>query len=103
MMETEWRPESLKIAEDLKAHAEARGTTPVAFAVAWVLNNRAISSVIAGPRTLDQWKSYFPALDVVWQAADEALVNTHVATGHASTPGYTDPGYPIEGRYPMVG
>ena len=39
MLETEWRPESLIIAEKLKAHAEARGTTLVHWATAWVLNN----------------------------------------------------------------
>jgi hypothetical protein len=31
-------------------------------------------------------------------AEDEALVDGLVAPGHASTPGYTDPQYPIEGR-----
>jgi aryl-alcohol dehydrogenase-like predicted oxidoreductase len=102
MMETEWRPESLRIAEDLKAHAEARGTTLPAFAVAWVLNNTAISSVIAGPRTFDQWTPYLSALAYAWTSEDEAAVDRHVVTGHPSTPGYNDPGYPIEGRYPAV-
>jgi aryl-alcohol dehydrogenase-like predicted oxidoreductase len=102
MMQTEWRPESLQIAEELKAYAEARGTTLMAFAVAWVLNNQSISSVIAGPRTLDQWNPYLTALDVQWTAEDEAAVDKHVVTGHPSTPGYNDPGYPIEGRFPAV-
>jgi aryl-alcohol dehydrogenase (NADP+) len=26
-----------------------------------------------------------------------------VTTGHASTPGYNDPAYPIEGRRPVAG
>ena len=52
MLEAEWRPESLIIAEKLKAHAEARGTTLVHWATAWVLNNGAVTSAIAGPRTL---------------------------------------------------
>ncbi|MCL4766331.1 MAG: aldo/keto reductase [Hyphomicrobiaceae bacterium] len=103
MMETEWRPESLKVAEELKSHAEARGTTLVAFAAAWVLANRAVSSVIAGPRTLEQWTPYLGALDFAWSADDEAAVDRHVVTGHSSTPGYNDPGYPIEGRFPAVG
>ena len=102
MMETEWRPESLRIAEELKTHADARGTSLIAFAVAWVLNNRAISSVIAGPRTLEQWTPYLGALDVTWSPEDEAAVDRHVTTGHPSTPGYNDPGYPIEGRFPAV-
>src|SRR5579872_4667158 len=40
MMQTEWRPESLKLAQEIKTHAEARGVSAGNFAVAWVLNNR---------------------------------------------------------------
>jgi aryl-alcohol dehydrogenase-like predicted oxidoreductase len=43
------------IAEKLKAHAESRGVTLVHWATAWVLNNKTISSAIAGPRTFEQW------------------------------------------------
>jgi len=103
IMETEWRPESLAIAERLKAHAEGRGAQLIHWAVAWVLNNRAITSTIAGPRTLQQWQSYIGALDYKWTEEDEALANSLVVTGHASTPGYNDPGYPIEGRFPKIG
>ena len=71
MLEAEWRPESLMIAEKLKAHAEARGTRWWHWAMAWVLNNRAITSVIAGPRTFEQWTSYFGALDYTWTPEDE--------------------------------
>jgi aryl-alcohol dehydrogenase (NADP+) len=99
MMETEWRPESLIIAEKLKAHAEARGTTLVHWATAWVLANAAVTSVIAGPRTFEQWTSYFGALDYAWTAEDEALADSLVATGHASAPGFNDPAYPVEGRF----
>jgi aryl-alcohol dehydrogenase-like predicted oxidoreductase len=99
MLETEWRPESLAIAQKLKDHAEKKGITLVQFAVAWVLNNQAITSVIAGPRTFEQWTGYLGALDYAWTAEDEALVDSFVAPGHPSTPGYNDPGYPIEGRF----
>jgi len=98
MMESEWRPESLAIAQTIKRHAEAQGTTPVAFAVAWVLNNRFVTAPIVGPRTLEQFESYLPALDYRFTAEDEALVDSLVPAGHPSTPGYTDPQYPIEGR-----
>ena len=68
------------------------------FATAWVLANRAVSAVIAGPRTLAQWQDYRPALDYRVTAEDEALVDALVRPGHPSTPGYTDPAYPLEGR-----
>jgi aryl-alcohol dehydrogenase-like predicted oxidoreductase len=99
MMETEWRPESLLIAEKLKAHAEARGTTLVHWATAWVLHNAAVTSVIAGPRTFAQWQGYLGALDYQWTAEDEALADSLVTPGHASAPGFNDPAYPVEGRF----
>jgi len=98
IMETEFRAESLAIAQKLQEHAAARGISLAQFATAWVLANRTISSVIAGPRTLQQWKDYFPALEYKFRAEDEALVDSLVAQGHASTPGYNDPAYPLNGR-----
>ena len=98
IMETEFRDESLAIAQRLQQHAQAKGATLAQFATAWVLANRTISSVIAGPRTLAQWQDYFPALDVEVGSVDEALVDSLVRPGHPSTPGYTDPAYPFIGR-----
>ena len=100
MMQTEWRPESLRLAQQIKSHAEARGITAAQFAVAWVLNNRLVTSVIAGPRTAEQWPDYVAALSYRFTAEDEALVDRLVPSGHPSTPGYNDPAYPIEGRVP---
>ena len=72
--------------------------TSITFALAWVLKNRIVSSTIAGPRTEAQWDSYVEALTLQLGPEDEKLVDSLVAPGHASTPGYTDPGYPVEGR-----
>ncbi len=63
-----------------------------------MLNNALIDSVIAGPRTEEQWDDYVAALDYKFTADDEALVDQLVTPGHPSTPGYNDPAYPIEGR-----
>jgi aryl-alcohol dehydrogenase-like predicted oxidoreductase len=98
IQQTEWRPESLRIARTIADHAAKRGTTSIAFALAWVLKNRFVSSAIAGPRTEAQWDSYVDALKLQLGPDDEKLVDSLVAPGHASTPGYTDPGYPVEGR-----
>ena len=98
MSETEFREESLVIAQTLKAHAEAKGITLAQFATAWVLAHRAVSSVIAGPRTLQQWQDYLPALDYTVAPDDEALVDSLVRPGHPSTPGFTDPAYPLNSR-----
>jgi aryl-alcohol dehydrogenase (NADP+) len=98
MMQSEWREESLVIAQTIKAHAQARGITPGQFAVAWVLNNRIVTAPIAGPRTEEQFDAYMGALGYGFTAEDEALIDSLVPIGHPSTPGYNDPAYPIEGR-----
>ena len=98
LLETEWREESLTIAAELAERAAARGITPGQFAVAWLLHNRLVTGVIAGPRTEEQWEDYFGALAYRCTPEDEALVDRLVAAGHPSTPGYNDPAYPLEGR-----
>jgi len=98
LLESEWRPESLKIAEQIAAHATAHGISPGQFAVAWVLHNRLVTGAIAGPRTEAQWEDYLGALGYAFTTEDEALVDGLVTAGHPSTPGYNDPAYPLEGR-----
>ena len=100
--ETEWRPESIEIARKISVHARARGIGAADFALAWVLNNRLITSAIAGPRTEEQWEGYARALDVDFTPEDEAFVDGLVAPGHPSTPGFNDPSHPVEGRVPFV-
>ena len=96
--QTEFRPESLEVSQQFKAHAERRGMSPTQFAIAWVLNNQLVSGVIGGPRTLEQWKDYMAALSVRLNAQDESFVDQLVPPGYASTHGYTDPIYPLTGR-----
>jgi aryl-alcohol dehydrogenase-like predicted oxidoreductase len=98
ILETEFREESLAIAQTLKAHAEKKGLAPGHFAFGWVLANPIVSSVIAGPRTLEQWQDYLAGVGSRLDAADEALVDSLVSPGHPSTPGYNDPAYPLNGR-----
>jgi aryl-alcohol dehydrogenase-like predicted oxidoreductase len=96
--ETEFREESLRIAQQLKAHAQAKGITLAQFATAWVLAHKAVSSVIAGPRTLGQWQDYLPALEYRLTDEDEALVDSFVRPGHPSTAGFNDPSHPLYPR-----
>jgi aryl-alcohol dehydrogenase-like predicted oxidoreductase len=103
MMETEWRRESLELAQKIRAHAERRGMTAGQFALLWVLNNTLVTAAIAGPRTEEQWDDYMGALKHRFTAEDEALIDGLVVTGHPSTPGYNDPAYPVEGRVPRTG
>ncbi|RAP65107.1 NADP-dependent oxidoreductase [Achromobacter sp. HZ01] len=98
ILATEFREESLQIAQKLVAHSAARGVQAGHFATAWVLANPIVTAVIAGPRTLAQMDDYYAALDVAITPEDEAVVNGWVTPGHASSHGYNDPNYPFYGR-----
>jgi aryl-alcohol dehydrogenase-like predicted oxidoreductase len=98
MLETEFRPETLAAAQKFKQYADQRGVAASHLAVAWVLNNKLMTGVVAGPRTETQWDDYVKALDVTLTREDEAFVDDLVAAGHPAAPGYNDPQYPIEGR-----
>jgi aryl-alcohol dehydrogenase-like predicted oxidoreductase len=103
IMQTEFRPESLALAQRFAEHAGRRGITSTALALGWVWNNTLVNGVIGGPKTLVQWQDYLAALNTPFDAEDEAFVSGLVAAGHASTPGYNDPQYPLTGRVARVG
>jgi aryl-alcohol dehydrogenase (NADP+) len=98
MMETEFREDSLVYAQKIKARAEARGMTAGQFALNWVLANPLVNSVLAGPRTEAQWEEYLAGLDHGLIPEDEEFIDSLVPMGHPSTPGFSDPSYPITGR-----
>lgn len=98
MLATEWREESLVVANAVRERAEARGYTSADFATAWVINSAMVTSAIAGPRTFEQWRGYMRALELKLDAEDEAFVDGLVTPGYASTHGYHDPSHPVEGR-----
>lgn len=102
IMESEWRRESLEIAQIIKRHAEAKGITAGQFAVNWVLNNALITGCVVGPRTEAHLDDYLAALSYNFDSEDEKLVDSLVTAGHPSTPGYNDPQYPLEGRVPRT-
>ncbi|WP_430244198.1 aldo/keto reductase [Neorhizobium sp. DAR64861/K0K2] len=98
MMEAEWRPESLAVAERLVRHAEAKGVKSAHIAQQWVMRNSLVSSTIVGPRTMEQWQDYLDALDYSYTEADEAFVDQLVSPGKTSTLAPSDPHHPVEGR-----
>ncbi len=102
LMRREWRDDSLRIVAELREHAERKGMTTGQLAVGWLLDNALVTSVLAGPRTFDQWTEYLGALDHVFDADDSALVDRLIPPGHASTYGYHDPEYPITGRVSLT-
>ena len=99
MMTTEFRTESMSVAQAIHERAEASGRTAIGFALNWVLANRIVDSVIVGPKDQAQMQTYIAATDESFVADDEAFLDRLVAPGHPSTPGYTDPLYPVTGRH----
>jgi aryl-alcohol dehydrogenase-like predicted oxidoreductase len=98
ILETEFHPANLAAAQELKRHADERGVSLGALAAAWVLANPLVTGLIAGPRTMEQWRSYLEALEVRVSAEDERAVAAVAPPGTTAIPRYTDPAYPVEGR-----
>ncbi len=100
--ESEYRRESLVMAQKVKARAEKYGMTTAQLSYNWVLNNGLVSAAIAGPRTMEQWQGYLDALEHPFTAADEKFFDRLVPAGGASTPGFLDPKLPPTGREPLT-
>lgn len=100
LAQTEMRPELLAAAASFHAHAEATQRRSADVALQWVLANRAVTSVLVGPRTLAQMQGYLDAMACPFTAEDEAMVETLAPAG-AVIGAYSDPRYPFRGR--MVG
>jgi aryl-alcohol dehydrogenase-like predicted oxidoreductase len=79
ILQTEFRAESLALAQRVVEHAGSRGMTPLQFALGWVWNNALVHGVIGGPRTLAQWQEYLAAMDVELDPLQHAVVPERLA------------------------
>jgi len=98
LREAELRDESLVISQQLADHCRAKGVAPSQLALAWCLANPIITSVILGPRTMEQLDDNLAALAVTITPEDEAFVDRLVHPGEHSGRGFCDPLYPVIGR-----
>jgi aryl-alcohol dehydrogenase-like predicted oxidoreductase len=98
MKEAELRDESLDISQRLADHCRGKGCPPSQFALAWCLANPILTSIILGPRTMEQFEDNLAALAVEVTPEDEALVDSLVPPGEHSGKGFQDPNYPVTGR-----
>jgi len=94
---------ALAAAAKVKARAEKLGQQPGHLALNWVLNNKIVSSVVAGPRTLAHWKSYLGALKQLFSAEDEAFFEKLAPACYPLEIGYHEKKDPPRGRLPRVG
>jgi aryl-alcohol dehydrogenase-like predicted oxidoreductase len=98
LREAELRDESLAISQQLADHCRSKDCPPSQFALAWCLANPIITSIILGPRTMEQFDDNVAALNVAITAEDEAFVDRLVPPGEHSGMGFRDPLYPVTGR-----
>jgi aryl-alcohol dehydrogenase-like predicted oxidoreductase len=98
MLQAELREASFVIAEEIRRHCEKKNVAMSQFALAWCLANPIITSVIIGPRTMEQFDDNVGSLHVTIDADDEAFINRLVPPGEHSGKGFQDAQYPITGR-----
>jgi aryl-alcohol dehydrogenase-like predicted oxidoreductase len=98
MLQAELRDASFVVAEEIRRHCQKKGVAMSQFALAWCLANKTISSVIIGPRTMEQFDDNAACLNVTIDEADEACINNLVPPGEHSGKGFPDSQYPITGR-----
>lgn len=98
MKQAEWRDASLEAARQLSEYCAAHGVTTTGFALAWCLANPNVTSVILGPRTIEQYEDNLACLNVAITDEDERFVDSLVPPGEHSGKGFQDSAYPITGR-----
>ncbi len=98
MKEAELRDESIELSQALAGYCEKKGVPMSAFATAWCLANPTLTSIILGPRTMEQFEDNLRCLDVTITEDDEQFVNSLVPPGEHSGKGFRDPAYPVTGR-----
>jgi aryl-alcohol dehydrogenase-like predicted oxidoreductase len=99
----EMAPATLKKVQRLVKHAEKRGMTGSQFATNWCLNNEFVHSVIAGPRTFEQWTEQLDSLKHNFNAKDEALVDKLFPPAYPALIEYVHTKDPLAGRVPVSG
>lgn len=98
LRQAELRDESLEAAQQIAEHCRRRGVAPSHFALAWCLANPILTSVILGPRTMEQFDDNVGCLEVQITADDEQFIDSLVPPGEHTGKGFKDPAYPVTGR-----
>ncbi len=98
MQQAELRDASLEISQKITTHCAKKGVAPTQFALAWILANPTLTSVILGPRTMEQYDDNAGCLNVEITLEDEAFIDSLVPPGEHSGKGFQDTAYPITGR-----
>jgi len=98
IMQTEFRPSNLELAQNVVKLAAGIGCTAAQLAVAWVMANQLVTCPIIGPRTPEQLEDNLGALEVEITPEIEERIDELVPPGEHSGYGFQDPVFPVMGR-----
>jgi aryl-alcohol dehydrogenase-like predicted oxidoreductase len=98
MKQAELREASIEIAQQITGYCDKKGVSPSQFALAWCLANPIVTSIVLGPRTLEQFEDNAACLNVAVTDDDEDFIDSLVPPGEHSGKGFQDTAYPITGR-----
>lgn len=99
MLQAELRDASIELSQTIAEYAEnKKGCASTHFALAWCLANPIITSIILGPKTVEQFEDNIKCLDVEVTAEDEDFIDDLVPVGSHSGKGFQDTAYPVTGR-----
>jgi aryl-alcohol dehydrogenase-like predicted oxidoreductase len=59
-----WSETNFRAADEFRKLAQGRGCTLAQFAIAWILNNKAVTSVLSGFTTVEQLRENVAAIDI---------------------------------------
>lgn len=98
LQQTELRDAKIEVSREIAEFSRFRDMKPSHLAIAWCLASPVVTSVIIGPRTMDQFQDNSAALDVVVTRDDEKFIDSLVPPGEHAGKGSQDPAFPITGR-----
>ena len=102
ILKRDFRETNFKFVEAVKKQIVGRDLSVIDFAMLWLFNNKIVTSVITGPRTLEQFETYLGCIGKEFTAEDETLVDLLCASGCATSHNFVDPRYPPTGRQAIV-
>ena len=71
----------IEVSFELAERANEKRCTVAQLAVAWVLNQPGITGAIIGPRSLDQFESLLPSVDIPFEESDFRFCDSLVSPG----------------------
>ena len=71
----------IEVSIEFAKKANEKGCSAAQLAVAWVLHQSGITGTILGPRTLEQFESLFPAIDIKLDETDLSFCDSLVPPG----------------------